>query len=226
MAGVILGTAAYMSPEQAKAGRRPRADVWAFGCVMYEMLTGQRPFAGEDVSDTLAFVLTKEPDWNALPAATPAGLRVVLQRCSRRIRNREFDPSEMFDWRWMALSTSRRPKGTTALAPPGRWMWLGLGLVACLFVGLITGTMLDTAEPLAVQTLSVVLPSEAPVFVPMGQGGLALSRTVGTWFTRLPPLRDVSLSPPLDQEAVRAIEGTEGVRAHFSRLMDLDRILR
>ena len=65
---IILGTAAYMSPEQAKG--RPvdkRADIWAFGCVLYEMLTGKRPFDGEDVSDTLAFVLTKDPDWTALP---------------------------------------------------------------------------------------------------------------------------------------------------------------
>lgn len=82
MAGVILGTAAYMSPEQAKG--KPvdeRADVWAFGCVLYEMLTGQRPFAGEDVSDALALVLTKEPDWGMLPAALSPSLRVILQRC-------------------------------------------------------------------------------------------------------------------------------------------------
>ena len=72
LAGVILGTAAYMSPEQAK-GRAAdkRSDVWAFGAVLYEMLTGQRPFAGEDISDTLASVLKSEPDWNALPADVP-----------------------------------------------------------------------------------------------------------------------------------------------------------
>jgi eukaryotic-like serine/threonine-protein kinase len=69
MGGVVLGTAAYMPPEQAKG--KPvdrRADVWAFGCVLYEMLTGQHAFGGEDVSDTLASVLTKEPDWSTLPA--------------------------------------------------------------------------------------------------------------------------------------------------------------
>ena len=66
--GVILGTAAYMSPEQAK-GRQAdkRSDVWAFGAVLYEMLTGQRAFKGEDVSDTLAMVLKGEPEWTRAP---------------------------------------------------------------------------------------------------------------------------------------------------------------
>jgi serine/threonine-protein kinase len=80
--GVILGTAAYMSPEQAKG--RPadkRSDVWAFGCVLYEMLTGKRAFEGEDVSDTLASVLKGEPDWTALPANVPAAVRTLMRRC-------------------------------------------------------------------------------------------------------------------------------------------------
>ena len=81
-AGIILGTAAYMSPEQAKG--RPvdkRADVWAFGCVLYEMLTGHPVFAAEDVSETLAAVLRKEPDWTLLPADTPDAIRRLLRRC-------------------------------------------------------------------------------------------------------------------------------------------------
>ncbi len=70
--GVLLGTAAYMSPEQAK-GREAdeRSDVWGFGCVLYETLTGKRAFDGEDMSDTLASVLKSEPDWAALPADVP-----------------------------------------------------------------------------------------------------------------------------------------------------------
>src|SRR5206468_7397789 len=70
--GVIVGTAAYMSPEQATG--KPvdkRADIWAFGCVLYETLTGQRAFAGEDVTDFVVAVMTKEPDWTKLPADTP-----------------------------------------------------------------------------------------------------------------------------------------------------------
>ena len=92
-AGVLLGTAAYMSPEQAKA--KPvdrRADIWAFGCVLYEMLTGKMAFTGETVADTLAAALIKESDWALLPAATPARVRLLLQRClqkdpKRRLRD-------------------------------------------------------------------------------------------------------------------------------------------
>ena len=81
-AGVLLGTAGYMSPEQAKG--KPvdrRADIWAFGVVLFEMLTGQRLFAGETASETLAFVMTKEPSFEALPSGTPASVHELLRRC-------------------------------------------------------------------------------------------------------------------------------------------------
>ena len=80
--GVILGTAAYMSPEQAR-GRAAdkRSDVWAFGCVLYEMLTGRRPFEGDEVSDTLAAVLRSDPAWDALPPSLPAPIRSLLEGC-------------------------------------------------------------------------------------------------------------------------------------------------
>jgi len=84
-AGLILGTAAYMSPEQARGKAvDKRADVWAFGVVLWEMLTGQRLFVGETVSDTLAAVLTTEPSWKALPSATPTHVRQLLRRCLER----------------------------------------------------------------------------------------------------------------------------------------------
>lgn len=81
-AGVILGTAAYMSPEQAKGKSADRrADIWAFGCVLYEMLSGLRPFDGETVSDVLAGVIRAEPDWEAFPAAVPLRVRELVRRC-------------------------------------------------------------------------------------------------------------------------------------------------
>ncbi len=84
-AGIILGTAAYMSPEQARGKAvDKRTDIWAFGCVLYEMLTGKRAFEGETVSDTLAALLTKEPDWSVLPAGTPERVREILRKCLRR----------------------------------------------------------------------------------------------------------------------------------------------
>jgi eukaryotic-like serine/threonine-protein kinase len=87
--GVILGTAAYMAPEQAKArDADKRSDVWAFGCVLYEMLTGKRPFDGEDVSDTLANVLKVDPDWSALPSEIPPAIRTLLQSCLTKDRRR------------------------------------------------------------------------------------------------------------------------------------------
>jgi Tol biopolymer transport system component len=83
--GIILGTAAYMSPEQARGKVvDKRADIWAFGVVVFEMLTGRRAFEGENISVTLASVMMKEPDWGALPALTPVGLRRLLTRCLRK----------------------------------------------------------------------------------------------------------------------------------------------
>ena len=80
--GALLGTAAYMAPEQAKGKPADkRSDVWAFGCVLYEMLTGKRAFEGDDIADTLANVLKMEPDWSRLPSALPPAIRVLLRRC-------------------------------------------------------------------------------------------------------------------------------------------------
>src|SRR5262245_39738674 len=85
--GMLLGTAAYMSPEQAKGKRADnRSDIWAFGCVLFEMLTGNRPFKGEDVGDTLAAVLKTEPEWSLLPVGTPPSIRVLLRRSLNKDR--------------------------------------------------------------------------------------------------------------------------------------------
>ena len=85
MQGVLLGTAAYMSPEQARGKAvDKRTDIWAFGCVLYELLTGKQAFAGDDITEILAAVVKTEPDWQALPAATPMQVRDLLRRCLQK----------------------------------------------------------------------------------------------------------------------------------------------
>ena len=87
--GRILGTSAYMSPEQARGLTvDKRTDIWAFGCVLFEMLTGRRAFEGATITDTLAQVLDREPDWTRLPAQTPPSIRAMLGRCLRKDRRR------------------------------------------------------------------------------------------------------------------------------------------
>jgi Tol biopolymer transport system component len=124
-AGIVVGTAAYMSPEQARG--RPvdrRTDVWSFGVLLFEMLTGRRPFAGETLSDTLAAVLEREIDWSALPAATPPPVRRVLARCLvRDPRQRLHDIAdariELEERAEVAAETAggRRPTVPARLAP-------------------------------------------------------------------------------------------------------------
>ena len=84
-AGMIVGTVAYMAPEQARGKAvDKRADIWAFGALLFEMITGQRPFEGETVSDTLAAVLTRDVDLARLPPTTPDAIRTLLSRCLER----------------------------------------------------------------------------------------------------------------------------------------------
>jgi serine/threonine protein kinase len=112
--GVILGTAAYMSPEQIKgraAGKR--SDMWAFGCVVYEMLSGQRAFAGDDASDTFASVLKSQPDWSALPSDTPEAIRRLLRRCLEKDQTRRL--SDMADAR---LEIDEALAGVDGPSPP------------------------------------------------------------------------------------------------------------
>lgn len=127
LAGMILGTAAYMSPEQARG--RPvdrRADIWAFGAVLFEMLTGQRAFGGDDVAETLANVITKEPAWDALPTTVPTRVSQVLRLCLRK------DPRQRVgDVRDVCLALEGAFETTAAPTAPAmatssrrRWPWI------------------------------------------------------------------------------------------------------
>ncbi len=117
--GAVLGTAAYMSPEQARGTPvDKRTDIWAFGCVLYEMLTGQRAFDGASVSDTMAAVLTAEPDWNALPAASTFPVRTLLRGCLEKDpRHRIADISAaLFVLRHQATATPTEGPESHAIA--------------------------------------------------------------------------------------------------------------
>ena len=128
-AGIILGTAAYMSPEQARGKTvDKRADIWAFGAVLFEMLTGKRAFAGDDVSDTLASVLAREPDWaRCLPRFRPRSAP-TSGAVYTKIRGNVFTTSPTCAWRWRARSRQPRRRRRRQLRRrrkpdgSGRWM--------------------------------------------------------------------------------------------------------
>src|SRR5262249_31491355 len=115
-AGVILGTAGYMSPEQAKGKTvDKRADIWAFGVVLYEMLTGKQAFSGETVAETMAFVMTKEPDWKALSANTPWRLERLLRRCLKKDAHNRL---QAIGEARIAIEEAQSGPETTALTQP------------------------------------------------------------------------------------------------------------
>ena len=147
MAGVILGTAAYISPEQARgAVVDKRADIWAFGVVLFEMLTGRTCFAGETVTDVLAAIVRAEPDWTALPPDTPARVRDLLKRClakDRRQRLHDIGDARLEIEAALGTVEEAGPSSTVVAMPAGRrarmstrekiaWGLAGLGLL--LFV--------------------------------------------------------------------------------------------
>jgi len=204
--GVLLGTAAYMSPEQAKA--KPvdrRADIWAFGCVVYEMLTGKQAFTGETVTESLAAVIMRNPDLSDLPAATPGRVRILLQRCLQK------DPKQ----RLQAIGDARISldevlSGLPDLGPVGRaeaaavpvWgralPWV-IGLLAVAITGVAVWTLKPTpplplAEPVRFE---ITLPEK-----------IATTRFLG-----------LALSPDGRQLAFSGV-GSDGVQRIWIRALD------
>jgi hypothetical protein len=161
-AGMILGTAAYMSPEQARGKTADRrADVWALGVVLWEMLTGRRLFAGETVSDTLAAVLRQEIDWSALPEDAPPAVRKLLVRCLERDpRNRLHDAADAR----IELDEAGGTEPEAAGASPGprrpsRTVWLPWAIAAAaLSVGAVAIWKARASRP-EVARLSIALPA-------------------------------------------------------------------
>ncbi|HEX5131484.1 MAG TPA: protein kinase [Candidatus Krumholzibacteria bacterium] len=153
-AGVILGTAAYMSPEQAR-GRSvdKRTDIWSFGCVLYECLVGRQTFAGDTVSDLIARILEREPDWDALPARTPSRIRSLLRRClekdaRRRLRDIGDARIEIEDVIATRSSNPEAAAAATRAARAGRRQWLlTASLVALTIIAMRFGAPLFNHVP-------------------------------------------------------------------------------
>src|SRR5262249_1442629 len=174
--GMILGTAAYMSPEQAKG--RPvdrRTDIFAFGCVLYETLTGRRAFEGEDVSDTLAAVLRGEPDWSVLPADVPPSIRTLLTAClakdpRRRIGDMPAALVRIHHPAALAQALDALRHGAGEPRPPWR---TAVPLAAVILVGPAagySGWRLKPAAPRAVTRFAIALAESDRL-----TGGVALS---------------------------------------------------
>ena len=179
-AGLIFGTAAYMSPEQARGKALDRrADLWAFGCVLYEMLTGRRAFDGESRTDVMEAVVKNEPDWTMLPAETPATVRTMLRRCLTNDRTRRLDSAaaarlEIHD----ALTA---PAAETAVrgAAPRRFLLValataaGVALVTAIVAWIVTRPA--PQAPVLSSRFAIVTPLAQPLNVSSSARDLALS---------------------------------------------------
>jgi eukaryotic-like serine/threonine-protein kinase len=170
--GVILGTAAYMSPEQAKGNPLDkRTDIWSFGCVFYEMLTGRSPFEGSDLSDTLANVLKSDLDWNRLPAETPATIRRLLRRClEKNTKARVPDIAiARFEITDVLSGAGTEPPGTVhapAIAKRGKVRWTGILAGTAIVSGMLVAAgmwiQLKPVPPKVVRLTVASRPGQTP----------------------------------------------------------------
>jgi serine/threonine protein kinase len=143
--GIVLGTAAYMSPEQARgAAADRRTDVWAFGCVLYEMLTGTRAFGGDSVTDTIVSVITLEPRWDLLPPDTPVAVRRLLRRClvkDPRARLRDLGDAQL-DLREPSNEPGTRDMATSIALRARRWRLAAATMVIVAAAGVASGALM------------------------------------------------------------------------------------
>jgi len=227
--GVLLGTAAYMSPEQAKG--RPadkRSDIWAFGCVLYEMLAGKRAFDGEDVADTLAAVLRGDPDWAALFRTAPAAVRVLLQSCLARDRRQRisdistplFVLNRAADLSATGDAEDRVPSDPRTLPAVRTWMRRRAGvtaIAAAAVVSLATGLAVWSTTRSSTTTVSaravtfqIPTPGTAPAeMLSLSPDGGYLAFVANAGGANQVWLR------PLDALAARPLAGTDGATYPF-----------
>ena len=211
--GVVLGTAAYMSPEQAR-GRAAdkRSDVWAFGCVLYEMLVGKRAFEGAETSDTLAAVLRADPDWSALPADLPDAIVRLLHRCLEKDHRRRL--RDIGDAR-LELDEASRGSATTSLPVSAahrareRWAWIGVASALAIALGaaLVVGLRSRPSPEIQVDIITPPNADEMSLALSPDSQRIAFVVTTGgqteLWVRSL------------DSVAPRQLAGTEGASYPF-----------
>ena len=210
--GLILGTAAYMSPEQAK-GRSvdKRTDIFAFGAVLYEMLTGKKTFPGDDVSEVLAAVIKLEPDWSALPGSVPTRLRELLTLCLEKdARKRRRDIGDVRNEIDRALAAP--PAESGARQPTRHWPLVASGLLT--LVAILFAVSMWNVRPVAstdVTRFAITLP-EGESFSYVGRRVVAFSPRgdhIAYVANRMLNLR------PLDRMEATPLQETEGTRTPF-----------
>src|SRR5881396_2201360 len=224
-AGVILGTAAYMSPEQARG--KPvdkRTDIWSFGCVLYETLTGRQAFAAETVSDTIAAILDRDPDWQALPVATPTKILDLLRRClqkdvTHRLRDigdarieieEALDPSRAIPVIGAVLAEPRSARRRRAIT------W-SLAALAALSSGALVWSLLRAPAPRERPIARVVVPLPPADRLALGVTPAVALSPDGS---RLVYIANHSGAQqlyvrPIDRLEATAIPGTEGAETPF-----------
>jgi len=212
---VLLGTAAYMSPEQARGKKvDKRADIFAFGSVLYEVLTGKQAFGGDTISDSLAAILTKEPDRSLLPASTPANLRRLLDRCLEKdLKRRLRDIGEariLLEEAPVEAAPAAPAVEASKRAPWGQWVPWAIAALAVVGAGLATWAWwrVPRPAPRPVVRLSTTLPQASRYpWVALARDGSRLAFLAGS-----PPRIYLRL---MDQLDAKPIAGTEGALAPF-----------
>ena len=224
--GAVLGTGPYMSPEQAR-GVSPdkRTDIWAFGCVLYELLTGQRAFRGATAQDVLAAILEREPDWSALPKTIPPGVERLLRRCLEKDPRRRM--RDIGDVRAELEDLAARPANAAATAGGAQrfaWGTLAAAALAVAVVGLILWRGSDrdaAAAPPSIARWSIQTPPQAPLaqsndaFTRFGSGSLSPDGSRVVYVAGLPNGVTQLYLRAFDERTVRPIAGTEGATAPF-----------